>query len=107
MRKIEIARAQLEHLDKAEGILTIPLSKTGKFRTVPFSPAVEQALRGFLKERTAGYVIQLTSDGSRSVLRRLNAPPVHAWLLGCFAHSLRNGCLRSRCAQSPAGLEEG
>ena len=33
MRRSEIARAQLEHLDLAIGILTIPVSKTGKFRT--------------------------------------------------------------------------
>ena len=35
MRRSEIARAQVEHLDLAIGILTIPVSKTGKFRTVP------------------------------------------------------------------------
>jgi integrase len=39
MRRSEIARAQVEHLNLEAGILTIPVSKTGKFRTVPLSPA--------------------------------------------------------------------
>ena len=91
MRRSEIARAQLEHLDLAIGILTIPVSKTGKFRTVPLSPAALQALKGFLKERITGSVTQLTSDGIRSVLRRLNAPPAHAWRRGWAVHALRNG----------------
>ena len=91
MRRSEIARAQLEHLDLAIGILTIPVSKTGKFRTAPLSPAALQALKSFLKERTTGSVTQLTSDGIRSVLRRLNAPPAHAWRRGWAVHALRNG----------------
>jgi integrase len=91
MRRSEIARAQLEHLDLAKGILTIPVSKTGKFRTVPLSPAAVHALGSFLKERSTGSVTQLTSDGIRSVLRRLNAPPAHAWRRGWAVHALRNG----------------
>ena len=91
MRRSEIARAQLEHLDLAKGILTIPVSKTGKFRTVPLSPSALQALTGFLKARTTGSVTQLTSDGIRSVLRRLSAPPAHAWRRGWAVHALRNG----------------
>ncbi len=49
MRRSEIARAQVEHLDLSAGILTIPVSKTGKFRTVPLSPPAIEALKGFLK----------------------------------------------------------
>ena len=91
MRRSEIARAQVEHLDLAIGILTIPVSKTGKLRTVPLSPAAVEALKGFLRERSTGSVTQLTSDGIRSVLRRLNAPPAHAWRRGWAVHALRNG----------------
>ena len=91
MRRSEIARAQVEHVDLAIGILTIPVSKTGKFRTVPLSPAAIETLKGFLKERSTGSVTQLTSDGIRSVLRRLNAPPAHAWRRGWAVHALRNG----------------
>ena len=91
MRRSEIARVQVEHLDLEAGILTIPVSKTGKFRTVPLSPRARAALGGFLKERTTGSLTQLTSDGIRSVLRRLNSPPAHAWRRGWAVHSLRNG----------------
>ena len=62
MRRSEIDRIQVEHLDRARAILTIPVSKTGKFRTVPLSPAVREALKGFLKERSTGSVTQLTSE---------------------------------------------
>ena len=81
----------MECLELALGILTIPVSKTGKFRTVPLSPTTIAALKGFLKERSTGAVIQLTSDEIRSVLRRLNAPPDHAWGRGWAVHTLRNG----------------
>ena len=91
MRRSEIARVQVEHLDLAIGILTIPVSKTGKFRTVPLSPPAIEALKGFLRERSTGSVMQLTSDGIGSVLRRLNAPLAHAWRRGWAVHALRNG----------------
>jgi len=91
MRRPEIARAQAEHLNLAAGILTIPISKTGKFRTVPFSPFAIEALTSFLKERSSGSVTLLTSARVRSVLRRLNAPPAHAWRRGWAVHALRNG----------------
>ncbi len=91
MRRTEIARAQVEHLDLAIGILTIPVSKTGKFRTVPLSPTAIENLKDFLKERSTGPVTQLTSDGIRSVLRRLNAPPAHSWRRGWAVRALWNG----------------
>lgn len=81
----------MEHADLAAGILTIPVSNTGKFRTVPLSPTTIAALKGFLKQRSSGSVIQLKSDGIRSLLRRLNAPPAHAWRQGWAVHALRNG----------------
>ena len=91
MRRSEIARARVEHLDLAASILTIPVSKTGKFRVVPLSPTAVDALRVHLENRNSGSVTQLTSDGIRSVLRRLNAPPSHAWRRGWAVHALRNG----------------
>jgi integrase len=91
MRRSEIARAQVEHLDLSLGVLTIPISKTGKFRTVPLSPDAVLALVMFLQDRRVGFVTQLTSDGIRSVLRRLGAPPAHAWRRGWAVHALRNG----------------
>jgi integrase len=91
MRRSELARAQVEHFNLAAGILTIPVSKTGKFRTVPLSPDAMHALMSLLGERSKGSVTQLTSDGLRSVLRRLNAPPAHAWRRGWAVHALRNG----------------
>lgn len=91
MRRSEIARAQVEHLELSAGILTIPVTKTGKFRTVPLSPPAIEALKGFLRECSTGSITQLTSDGIRSVLRRLNAPSAHAWRRGWAAHALRDG----------------
>ncbi len=91
MRRSEFARAQVEHLDLAARILTIPVSKTDKFFTVPLSPSAIEALTSFLKESSSGSLTKLTSDGIRSVLRRLNAPPAHAWRRGWAVHALRNG----------------
>jgi hypothetical protein len=45
----------------------------------------------FLQDRRIGSVTQLTSDGIRSVLRRLDAPPAHAWRRGWAVNALRNG----------------
>ena len=73
------SRSLVEHLDLAISILAFPVSKSGKFRTVPLSPAAVEALKGFLKERSSGSVTQLSSDGIRSVLRRSIALPAHAW----------------------------
>ena len=67
------------------------VSEAGKFRVVPLSPTAVEALRVHLEERNSGSVTQLTSDGIRSVLRRLNAPPAHAWRRGWAVHSLRHG----------------
>lgn len=91
MRRSEIARAQVDHVDLELGTLTIPVSKTGKFRTVPLSPAAIEALKGLLSSRRTGSVTQLTTDGIRSVLRRLGAPPAHAWRRGWAVHALRHG----------------
>jgi integrase len=91
MRRPEIARAQVEHLDLSKGILTIPVSKTGKFRTVPLSPDAIEALKGFLKERTRGSVTQLTSDWISSLSLRLNASPTLAWQRILALYALRNG----------------
>ena len=91
MRRSEIARAQVEHLDLAADILTIPVTKTGKFRIVPLSPSAVLALSALLGDRISGSITQLTSDGIRSVLRRLDAPPAHAWRRGWAVHALRSG----------------
>lgn len=91
MRRSEIARTQVEDVNLETGVLTIPVSKTGKFRTVPLSPSAIEALKRFLNERASGSVTQLTTDGIRSVLRRLHAPPAHAWRRGWAVHALRHG----------------
>jgi integrase len=91
MRRSEISRSRVEHLDLATGLLIIPVSKTGRHRTVPLSPAAIVELKGFLKDRSTGLIIDLTSDGIRSVLRRHNLLPAHAWRRGWAVHSLRNG----------------
>ena len=43
-----------------------------------------------MKERSKGSVTQLTSDGIRSLLRRLNAPPAQAWRREWVVYVLRN-----------------
>ena len=55
------------------------------------SSAAVEALKGFFKERSTGSVTQLTSGGIRSVLRRLNTSPAHAWRRGWAVHALHNG----------------
>lgn len=82
MRRSEIARSQLEVLDLDVVDLTILVSKTGKFLTVPLSPLAIEALKDLRSERSTGRVTRLSTDGIRSVLRRLNAPPAHDWCIG-------------------------
>jgi integrase len=65
MRRSEVAWVQVENFDFAAGFLTIPISKTGKIRSVPLPPAAVEALSSFLMERTNGAVTQLTSGGFR------------------------------------------
>ncbi len=91
MRRSEIARAPVEHLDLSLGVLTIPVSKTGKFGKVSLSLDALRALKMFLQNRRVGSVTQLTSDGIRSVVRRLGASPAHAWRRGWAGDALRNG----------------
>ncbi len=74
MRRSEIARAQVEHLDLAIGILTVPVSKTSTFRTLRLSPTAVQALKGFVKERATGSVAQLTFDGKLAFLLPFKLP---------------------------------
>ena len=73
---------------------------------MPLSPAAIEVLKGFLKERSSGSVTQLTSDGIRSVLRRLNAPPAHAWRRGWAVQALRSG-VSETSVRAAAGWSSG
>ena len=78
MRRSEIARMELSHVDLAEGTIQIPRTKTGKPRTVGLSAEAVKLLRAYLKRRHNGHVVQrlwigragrpLTGDGLRQML---------------------------------------
>lgn len=59
--------------------------------------------KGFLGRTNQGPVTRLTSDGIRTVLQRLNAPPAHAWRRSGLFMPCVTEFLRSLYARSPAG----
>jgi integrase len=53
-RKQEVLRARWEFVDLDRGVLTVPLSKSGRPRHVPLSPAAVRVLEGQAQRRVSG-----------------------------------------------------
>jgi site-specific recombinase XerD len=81
MRRSEVARIELSHLDVAERTLTIPKSKTGRARTVGLDDDAVKALQRYLRGRHTHRHARspflwlsdkgvLTSDGIRQMIER-------------------------------------
>ena len=51
MRRSEVARIERDHVDLAEGVVTIPRTKNGKPRTVGLTPEAVRHVRAYLKRR--------------------------------------------------------
>jgi integrase len=53
-KKQEVLRARWEFVDLDRGVLTVPLSKSGRPRHVPLSPAAVRVLEGQVRRRVSG-----------------------------------------------------
>jgi integrase len=91
LRRSELERIQIEHLDLSGGFVVVPVTKTGRPRIVPLSPPAIKALRRLVGQRTSGSVFRMTGNAIRLRLNRLGAPSAHAWRRGWAVESLRSG----------------
>ena len=91
LRRMEIARLVIEDANFTEGFLIVRISKTGKPRVAPLSPAARHALRKHIGKRTQGSIFGMTPNAIRLCLQRLDAPSAHAWRRGWAVQALRDG----------------
>jgi integrase/recombinase XerD len=91
MRREEISRACIEHIDFAGGFIVVPTSKNGRPRIVPLSPKLLQAVRKLIGRRESGPILNMSGNAIRQRLRRMGAPTAHAWRRGWAVQALRNG----------------
>ncbi|NDG67337.1 MAG: hypothetical protein EBY23_10605 [Actinobacteria bacterium] len=91
MRREEIARSLIEHLDFVGGFIVVPTSKNGRPRVVPISPKALQCLRKLIGRRENGLIFNMTGNAIRLRLQRLGVPSAHAWRRGWAVQALRNG----------------
>jgi integrase len=91
LRRAELERMQIEHLDLSGGFVVVPVTKAGRPRIVPLSPPAIKAVRRLIRQRTTGSIFQMTGNAIRLRLARLGAPSAHAWRRGWAVESLRSG----------------
>lgn len=106
LRRSELARLNVEDIDLASGYLIVRSSKTGKPRIVPISSTARHALRRWTTSRRSGSLFDLSSNGIRLVLRRLDAPSAHAWRRGWAVNALKLG-ISETSVRSAAGWASG
>ncbi len=106
MRRNEIARSLIEHIDFVGGFIVVPTSKNGRPRVVPVSPKTLQCLRKLIGRRESGEIFNMTGNAIRLRLRRLNIPSAHAWRRGWAVHALRNG-VSETSVRAAAGWSSG
>jgi integrase/recombinase XerD len=115
MRRAEVARMRVEHLDLDGGNVLVPISKTGKFRVAPLSPEAIKALRVYLRKHPQigdtgplwiGQRGVINADAIQRVLNRLDAPSAHAFRRGWTVDSLRAGVSQTS-VQAAAGWASG
>ena len=106
LRRSEIERMRIEHVDFANGFVVIPTSKSNRPRIVPLSPASMRALRRQIRKDTSGCVFKMTGNAIRLRLARLQAPSAHAWRRGWAVHSLRRG-VSETSVKAAAGWRSG
>ena len=106
LRRSEIERLCIEHVDFASGFLVVTTSKSGKPRVVPVLPTALRALRRVIGSRLEGSVLGLSGNAIRLRLRRLEAPSSHAWRRGWAVQALKNG-VSETSVKSAAGWTSG
>jgi integrase/recombinase XerD len=111
MRRAEVARVRIEHLDLDNGAVVVPITKTGNFRTAPLSPEACKFLRAYMRKHPQlgdegplwlGERGSLGADGIRHVLERLGAPSSHAFRRGWTCDALEHGVSQTS-VQAAAG----
>ncbi len=106
MRRDEIAKALIEHIDFVGGFIVVPTSKNGRPRVVPISFKALQCLRKLIGRRESGSVFNMTGNAIRLRLRRLDIPSAHAWRRGWAVQALRNG-VSETSVRAAAGWSSG
>ena len=91
MRREEIARSLIEHIDFVGGFIVVPTSKNGRPRIVPLSPKARLALRRLAGRCETGSLLNMTGNAIRLRLRKLGIPSAHAWRRGWAVQALRSG----------------
>jgi len=91
LRRAEIARLAIEHIDFANGYVVVAIAKSKRPRVVPTSPSTLRVLRRLIGRRTSGSVFHLSGNAIRLRLARLGAPSAHAWRRGWAVHALKSG----------------
>ena len=106
MRREELSRACIEHVDFAGGFIVVPTSKNGRPRIVPLSPKLLQAVRKLIGRRENGPILNMSGNAIRQRLRRMGAPTAHAWRRGWAVQALRNG-VSETSVKAAAGWSSG
>ena len=106
VRRSELCALEIGDVDFLGGFIVVRVSKTGKPRVVPMSPAAKRALRRIVYSRKNGSVFNMTPNAVRLLLRRLEAPSAHAWRRGWTVNALRNG-VSEASVRAAAGWSSG
>ena len=106
LRRSEIERMRVEHLDFLNGFVVVPTSKSNRPRVVPLSPVAMRELRRLIGRRVDGPVFGMTGNAIRLRLVRLDAPSAHAWRRGWAVHALRRG-VSETSVKAAAGWRSG
>ena len=106
MRREEIARACVEHVDFVGGFIMVPSTKNGRPRIVPLSPKARLALRKLIGRRETGLILNMTGNAIRLRLNKMGVPSAHAWRRGWAVQALRNG-VSETSVRAAAGWSSG
>jgi integrase len=106
LRRSEIERMKIEHLDFVGGFIVVPTSKANRPRVVPMSPTAMRALRRLVGHCTEGSVFGMTGNAIRLRLARMGSPSAHAWRRGWAVHALRRG-VSETSVKAAAGWRSG
>jgi integrase len=106
MRREELARARIEHVDFVSGYIVVPSSKNGRPRVVPLSPKATQSLRRHVGRRETGLLFHMTGNAIRLRLQRMGIPSAHAWRRGWAVQALRMG-VSETSVRAAAGWSSG
>jgi len=106
LRRAEIARLDVGHVDFANGYVVVVSAKNNKPRVVPISPNALRAMRRYIGRRTSGLVFEMTGNAIRLRLKCLGLPSAHAWRRGWAVHALTFG-VSEASIKSAAGWSSG